>query len=142
MTGLFLFLGVILIGLGGASIYARSVDKHGLKDGALRACSRTTNCVVTETDTASFEALSEVDANTWEALKTAIQAQGGEIQEASDVYLWATFTTPLLRFVDDLEARLDAESQQIHLRSASRVGRSDFGANRKRLNNLVAELAK
>jgi uncharacterized protein (DUF1499 family) len=53
-------------------------------------------------------------------------------------YLAATFRTPLLGFIDDLEARLDREAGVIQLRSASRVGHSDLGANRKRIERLVA----
>jgi uncharacterized protein (DUF1499 family) len=44
-----------------------------------------------------------------------------------------TFASALFGFVDDLEIRIDAEVGSIHLRSASRVGKSDLGANRKRV---------
>jgi len=42
----------------------------------------------------------------------------------------------LFGFVDDLEIRIDAEVSVIHLRSASRVGKSDLGANRKRVEMI------
>ena len=53
-----------------------------------------------------------------------------------DDYLAVTFTSSIFRFVDDLEIRIDTDQQLIHLRSASRVGRSDGGVNRKRLERL------
>jgi uncharacterized protein (DUF1499 family) len=42
------------------------------------------------------------------------------------------FTTRLFRFKDDVEFYIDADEGQVHFRSASRVGYSDMGANRKR----------
>ena len=48
-------------------------------------------------------------------------------------YLHAEFTTPALKFVDDVEFLLDPPAGVIQMRSASRLGRKDFGANRKRL---------
>ncbi|MDQ6965890.1 MAG: DUF1499 domain-containing protein, partial [Mariprofundaceae bacterium] len=50
-----------------------------------------------------------------------------------DDYLHATFTSRLFRFVDDVELHRDAASGVVHIRSASRVGHSDFGVNRKRV---------
>ena len=54
-----------------------------------------------------------------------MQADTGE-------YLAATYHSSLFRFVDDLELRLDAENNKIQMRSASREGYSDIGANKKR----------
>lgn len=55
-------------------------------------------------------------------------------------YLYAEFKTKLLGFVDDVEFLLDAKAKVIHLRSASRLGREDFGVNRKRIEALRAKL--
>jgi uncharacterized protein (DUF1499 family) len=51
-------------------------------------------------------------------------------------YLHAECQSRLFRFTDDLELRLDAARGVIHVRSASRVGHSDLGANRKRVEAL------
>jgi uncharacterized protein (DUF1499 family) len=51
-------------------------------------------------------------------------------------YLHAEFRTPLMRFVDDVEFLLDAPGRVIHVRSASRLGRDDFGTNRRRVERL------
>jgi len=59
-----------------------------------------------------------------------------EIVRADERYLHATFTTRVLRFVDDVELLLDPEAGAIHVRSASRVGYSDLGANRSRVEAL------
>jgi len=69
-------------------------------------------------------------------LKTIIREMGGSIQVEKADYLAATFTSSIFRFVDDLEFRIDTGQGMIHLRSASRVGRSDGGVNRKRVERL------
>ena len=61
-----------------------------------------------------------------------------EVIEADGGYLRAVFTTRLLRFKDDVEFELDAEAGLIHVRSASRLGHSDLGANRKRVEAIRA----
>jgi len=47
---------------------------------------------------------------------------------------------PLLRFVDDLEFQYSPDEDVIHMRSASRLGYSDFGTNRKRLESIRERL--
>ena len=71
-------------------------------------------------------------------LQQAVESMpGSRIVEASDSYLYATFTTRLMGYTDDLECLIDATS--LHCRSASRVGRSDLGANKKRVNQLLSK---
>ena len=53
-------------------------------------------------------------------------------------YIYAQCTTPLLRFTDDVEFWLDGSARQIQVRSASRLGRKDFGANRARIEAIRA----
>ncbi|HCE08359.1 MAG TPA: DUF1499 domain-containing protein [Oxalobacteraceae bacterium] len=54
-------------------------------------------------------------------------------------YLYAEFQTKLLKFTDDVEFVLDEPAGVIQMRSASRLGRKDFGANRKRLEAIRAK---
>jgi uncharacterized protein (DUF1499 family) len=56
------------------------------------------------------------------------------VREAN--YWRAEFTSALLRFVDDVEFRFDDDARRIDLRSASRVGYSDLGVNRRRIEDL------
>lgn len=51
-------------------------------------------------------------------------------------YLHFTFTSLIFRFVDDVEFYLDSDKKLVHVRSASRVGYSDFGVNRKRIEKI------
>ena len=61
---------------------------------------------------------------------------GVTIVTSDPAYLYAEFQTPLLKFVDDVEFLLDEPAGVIQMRSASRLGRKDFGVNRKRLEEI------
>ncbi|MEM9898790.1 MAG: DUF1499 domain-containing protein [Pseudomonadota bacterium] len=69
-----------------------------------------------------------------------VAAEGGEIVQQSDEYIAAVFTTKIMRYKDDVEFRLDDAA--VHVRSASRVGYSDLGANRKRIESLRSLLVE
>lgn len=59
-----------------------------------------------------------------------------EIVTNSDCYVHATYTSSIMRYTDDVELWLCDEPGIVQLRSASRVGYYDFGANRERVENL------
>ena len=66
---------------------------------------------------------------------------GAQIVERRPDYLYAQFTTKLMRFVDDTEFWFDPAAGVVQVRSASRVGRKDLGVNRARIEALRARLA-
>ena len=66
---------------------------------------------------------------------------GAEVVERRDDYLYARFTTAMLRFVDDVEFWVDPAAGVVQVRSASRVGRKDFGVNRARIEQIRQRLA-
>lgn len=68
-------------------------------------------------------------------LETAEQTQ--VVRQEGD-YLYAVAQTRWLKFTDDMEFWLDREQHVIHVRSASRLGRKDFGTNRARMESLRA----
>ena len=57
-------------------------------------------------------------------------------------YLYAQCSTQLLKFTDDIEFWLDTDAGVIQVRSASRLGRKDFGVNRERIEVIRAQFAK
>lgn len=57
-------------------------------------------------------------------------------------HIHAEFSSRLFKFVDDVEFVLDAETQRIDYRSASRIGYYDFGANRRRLETIRNRLTR
>ncbi|MEC4673746.1 MAG: DUF1499 domain-containing protein [Nitrospirota bacterium] len=62
-----------------------------------------------------------------------------QIVQNDSHYLHVECTSLLLRFVDDVEFWFDAETPLVHVRSASRVGYSDLGANRKRVESIRSQ---
>jgi uncharacterized protein (DUF1499 family) len=74
-------------------------------------------------------------------LKTVIQNQERtKIITETENYLYAEFTSKLMGFVDDVEFLLDDSAKVIHVRSASRLGKSDLGVNRQRIETIRAKL--
>ncbi len=71
------------------------------------------------------------------ALNTVLAAQPGvQVLVSNDAYIRATARTPWLGFVDDMEFWFNPARQVIEVRSASRLGREDFGVNRARLERI------
>ena len=72
-------------------------------------------------------------------LATLIETQeGARIVTRRADYLHAEYQSKLMGFVDDLELLADRAAHVIHVRSASRLGYSDFGVNRARVEALRA----
>lgn len=69
-------------------------------------------------------------------LAVLLRSPQAEIRVNRPDYIHAEFTTEMLGFVDDVEFLLSAAEQQIHVRSASRLGLTDFGVNRARVKAL------
>ncbi len=123
---------VILVCLGMAS--CAMTARSGVADGRLRPCPGSPNCVVSEGRDANIAPFLLQGAEGWKRLRLAIIAQGGSIEREDDGYLHATFRSRLFGFVDDLECRRDGAMAQV--RSASRLGWWDLGANRRRVERL------
>jgi uncharacterized protein (DUF1499 family) len=133
---LFAILAVLLTVLSCAS----NPPKAQLVDGKLRACPNSPNCVSSEGDGTSLRIeplrFQSSPEKAWGDLKETIREMGGKIEEEHDGYLWATFTSRVFRFVDDVEFRMVSIDGIIHVRSGSRVGYSDLGVNRRRIEKL------
>ena len=65
---------------------------------------------------------------------------GAKVVKSEPDYLYAQFTTRLMKYVDDVEFWYDPAAKVIQVRSASRVGRGDLGVNRKRIEAVRAAL--
>jgi uncharacterized protein (DUF1499 family) len=66
------------------------------------------------------------------------KSRGLRLVKIESDYLHAEFRSSIFRFVDDVEFYFPAEGSIIHVRSASRKGYYDFGANRRRMERLRA----
>ena len=119
----------------------------GVRNGRLAKAPSSPNCVSTQAaershwiEPMAFQCDPSTAMDTLEAIVG--NYAGGTIIEREGDYLYAEFRSPFFRFVDDVEFLIEPESNRIHFRSASRVGHSDLGANRNRMEqirNLFAE---
>lgn len=109
----------------------------GFANGRLAPLPATPNAVSSQAENADrrVEPLpfkEDLDA-TKAAVREALKAYGGiEIVREEEHYIHAVAATRLMRYRDDLEFYFDEAAGVVHFRSASRVGYSDRGVNRKR----------
>ncbi len=126
-----------------AACHSTKPETLGVYDGRLSPCPESPNCVSSQAATAEHQI---------EPLQVATPVEEGELMarlsklvsnmersriiEKKNNYMHVEFRSAWFRFVDDLEFLLDAETGRIDLRSASRVGYSDFGVNRDRVERI------
>jgi uncharacterized protein (DUF1499 family) len=117
----------------------------GLTNGALAACPSSPNCV-SSTATDSGHAiepfsLAVTAEEAWPALRKSVVAlQRTALVADGPDYIHAECSSSLLGFVDDLELALSSDGSAILVRSASRLGYSDMGVNRQRVDELRSAL--
>ncbi len=111
----------------------------GLVDGALAPCPEAPNCVSSEAGVDADHAVEALPLAAWDGAPAAIEALGGAIVAQDEGYIAATFSSGVFKFVDDVELRRADDA--VHVRSASRVGYSDLGVNRKRVDALREKLS-
>lgn len=130
----------------------RAPNDLGVKDGKLKRPSPTPNSVSSQArlwpEAAAFieplvvpaglEGPQAVD----QLARVVAGMEGGRVVEQRSDYLRAEFTTRLLRYVDDVEFWVDPATRAVQVRSASRVGRRDFGVNRARVEAIRAAFTR
>ena len=138
--GLVILLGVLVLG----NWFAGKPGGLGAENGRLAACPDSPNCVSSQEDRAPYR----IEPFRFEGDGQAALARLAELLEGwprtrivrqTDNYLHAEVTTPVLRFVDDLEFLLAEDEKVVHVRSASRIGHTDMGTNRKRIEELRSQ---
>jgi len=149
MPWLALAVAVVALGYGAVlaalSVRSRRAPELGLVDGRLRACRSRRNCICTEdTERGHPEPPLAFDGDAAAALDrlaaVIVAMPRARVTTRSPGYLRAEFRTLVFRFLDDLEAAVDPAGGKLQLRSASRVGRGDHGANRDRVRDLRRRL--
>ena len=111
----------------------------GVKDGRLAAPRRTPNCVSSQADPADREHYVAPLMGSMDDVRKAVEAlPRTRIVLAHPNYLYAEYRTRLMRYVDDVELYYDERQGVVHVRSASRLGRRDFGVNRRRVERIRA----
>lgn len=110
-------------------------DTLGIQSGQLAACPDSPNCV-SSVDSRESHGIEPI-AGSLSRIKVAISAMDRvNIVEEQDNYLYAEFTSRLMGYVDDVEFLADPANNQVHVRSASRLGHSDMGVNRQRIEAI------
>ena len=107
----------------------------------LAPCPQTPNCVSSETSDAHHYIKPIAYEGTVEEAKdrlrqTLLSIPRTQIVGEESTYIQAECTSWLFRFTDDVEFMFDDTQKIIQVRSASRVGYSDLGANRKRVETI------
>ncbi|WP_350431874.1 DUF1499 domain-containing protein [Shewanella sp. H8] len=126
-----------------------TVPTLGVSNDKLTPCPESPNCVNSQQSAADEEHYIEpiefvgtrqqAQVRLLHILKAAERAN---IVVVEDNYIRVEFTSQIMRFVDDVEFYFPATASDkitIHVRSASRIGRSDFGVNRERIEKIRHE---
>lgn len=145
----FIALALILASCAGsaASNSGPATARTGIVDGKFLPCPGSPNCV-SSMESGGTAAIAPIDYSplsrglALERLLSLLKADANclivEQKELQDggIYVRAEYRSKLFRFVDDVEFLLPPESSLIQVRSASRVGYSDMGVNRKRVEDI------
>lgn len=147
VLALVLGLGVGLPACG--ALLSREPGPTGVVAGRLLDCPASPNCVCSQAEASderhaiaplSFEG--EPDAAFERLLALAVDEDGAELVAREGDWAHLVYRTRLMRFADDVEFLLDRSARVIHVRSASRVGYSDLGANRARIESLRERMTR
>lgn len=146
LTKFFIVSIVMMLGLAMLSFNSGKRPKLGATEGKLVPCPTSPNCVSTQTDSQAHQLLPvSWSGGTEEAVARIKEIVGRDFSRARLIdeapgYLRFEFRSLIFRFVDDVEFYIDEAAAEIHFRSASRVGHSDLGANKSRMQKIVAAL--
>lgn len=145
---------LVAIGAGQIGLFKAGVPNDiGVREGRLKPPSNTDNSVTSQAalypdhpqrsySTIAPLALRGDGAATLAKIKVIVEATPGAlVVQSKPDYLYAQYTTPLMKFVDDVEFWFDPAANVVQVRSASRVGKGDMGVNRKRVEAVRAALA-
>lgn len=113
----------------------------GLNGGQFAPCPGTPNCVSSfaEPSEDAYIAPLEKADETWPQLRALlVNTENATITQQTPIYIHAEFESDIMGFVDDVEFK--KQDNLIHVRSASRLGYSDLGVNRERIEGIRQQL--
>jgi uncharacterized protein (DUF1499 family) len=125
----------------------------GVREGKLKAPSKSPNSVTSQADLwpnhpqQAYARIAPLPlkgdgASTMARLKSIVASTpGAKVVSAEGDYLYAQFTTALMKYTDDVELWFDRSAGVVQVRSASRLGESDMATNRKRIEAIRVQLA-
>lgn len=124
-----------------SKVFAGETPELGLPNGKLSVCPETPNCVVSQ-GADEGHAIAPItykgdrdSARNW-LIKVLGVVPRTEIVTQTEDYIRAKSTSRIMGFVDDNEFYFPADEPVIHMRAAARLGQSDLGVNRRRLEQI------
>ena len=136
------FLSIILGLIIASGLFSNSASAAiGINSDRLEPCPSSPNCVVS----VNGDEEHQIDPITYNSdrataketlLKVLSVVPRTEVIDSTDNYIHAESTSRIFKFVDDVEFYFPEDENVIHLRSASRVGESDLGVNRRRMEQI------
>ena len=136
------FFVVVFLSFIALAQYSKSLSSVSLINNNFTACSLKDNCVNSEALKLSpyyIEALNYGKLNSKELnliIKKTMKDMSAKLETKNEFYFVYTFSTEFFGFIDDFELKIDQDNKRIHFKSSSRVGHSDFGANKKRVEEF------
>ena len=145
IRALYIGLAVVLASLFLAACTGNSPANLGVSDSGLAPCPSSPNCVSSDAQDNDHHVaplqFAAPAAEAWQAARDQVaELPRTRIVSETPGYLHAECQSALLGFIDDLELNLRTSAGIIAVRSASRLGYSDFGVNRNRIEALRASL--
>jgi uncharacterized protein (DUF1499 family) len=116
----------------------------GVHNGHLTRCPPSPNCVSSQASDSEHKVAplplsGDLEQSRSRLLALLVSQPRVTVVAEQNNYIHAEFTSRILRFVDDVEFLLGP--QAIEVRSASRLGHSDLGVNRARVEQLRQQLS-
>lgn len=141
MSGLISIIFALIISASSLVFSPSALAAIGIDNGQLAPCPSSPNCVVSQAadeDHAIKPLTYQGDRATAKAniLKVLSVVPRTTVVDQTDDYIRSEAKSRLFKFVDDVEFYLPKDEQVIHVRSASRVGESDLGVNRRRIEQI------
>ncbi|MCU0493430.1 MAG: DUF1499 domain-containing protein [Chloroflexaceae bacterium] len=144
-----ILVGLVVAGVAALAVMARMVEpptQLGVRDGRLADCPGTPNCVATQASDQRF-ALPPLpySGDTAAARASLLEVLGNQprmtLLSEEPTYVHVLFRSPTMGYPDDVEFFFDEANRLIHFRAAARMGQSDMGVNRARMEQISSELA-
>jgi len=126
------FLFTVLSAVGCSQLPARDLSSNPIQD-----CTGGPHCVTTRTQNSDRKIQPFLFNGTSEdfkkiAVSTIESMPHSHIVRAEQNYIYAEYTSAIMRFVDDFEVYWDPQTKMVDMRSSSRIGYNDLGVNQKR----------
>lgn len=144
MIGIGFIVGVLLIGYFSIPILGREKGRRQYSDDMqFLTLPESPNCVMStlpEDDEKYVEPLSFSEGKVEKSIEfikdLMVEEFGAKVLYQNEKYLHVTVQTKLMRYIDDVEFIWDEESRVLQVRSCSRLGYSDLGVNRERVERM------